>query len=249
VNSKREVCLRFHGPERVVAELEELVGRYAIQSVAFYDELIASDTARFRRLCQLMIDRGLNRLRWECQMHPTSVTPKLLHLMKEAGCLQVAMGFESGSQRVLDAIGKRTTVERNLEAAHRAREAGLKVRGCFVLGMPGETAEDIQRTERFIDEAPIDFAGVHFLTPMPGTALFDRYADRIRAANAGWDTFTAGDPQTFVCNDAMPAEEQRRAFLRLSARLAFRNYTWGEKLRRAMREPRRAVHVLLQRLR
>jgi radical SAM superfamily enzyme YgiQ (UPF0313 family) len=249
VNSKREVCLRFHGPERVAAELQELVDRYAIESVAFYDELIASDPVRFRGICQLMIERGLNRLRWECQMHPTSVTPKLLRLMKEAGCLQVAVGFESGSQRVLDAIGKGTTVERNLEAARRIREAGLKVRGCFILGVPGETPEDIRLTERFIDQAPIDFAGIHFLTPMPGTVLFDENADRIRDAGIGWDTFTAGDPDTFVCNDVMPADEQRRAFLRLSARLAFRNYTWGEKLRRAMREPRRAVHVLLQRLR
>ena len=248
VNSKREAALRFHGPDRVIQELRDLVARYGIESVAFYDELIASDPARFQEVCERMVAEKLDRLKWECQMHPRTVQPESLRRMKRAGCIQVALGFESGSQPILDAIRKNTTVEQNLEAAQRVHEAGLRVRGCFVVGMPGETVEDIRATEAFIQAAQVDFASIHFLTPMPGTELFDAYAEEIRAAGIPWDRFTAGDPDAFACNRTVPAEVQKREFLRLSARQAFRNYPLREMIRRALRDPRRALHVALQRM-
>jgi radical SAM superfamily enzyme YgiQ (UPF0313 family) len=243
VNSKREARLRFHGPERVTEELRHLVDRYQIESVAFYDELMATDAARFEAICESMIKAGLHHLKWECQMHARMMDAELLGLMKRAGCIQVAVGFESGSQRVLDTIQKHATVEQNVAAARLAHEAGLRVRGCFIIGAPGETMDDIQLTERFIREAAVDFASIHFLTPMPGTQLFDAYADRIAASGIAWDTFTAGDPRTFTCNDAISREEQARVFAKLSARQAFRNYSWLEMIRRTIRNPRHALHV------
>lgn len=243
VNSKRESALRFHSPERVIEEIQYLVTAHRIQSIAFYDELIATDAQRFRALCEAMIQKDLNHLRWECQMHPRTVRQDVLALMRDAGCIQIAVGFESGSQWVLDTIGKNVTVEQNLEVARRVRESGLRLRACFVIGTPGETLEDIAETERFIRQAHVDFASIHYLTPMPGTVLFDQFADEIRGSGIPWDTFTAGNPDTFVCNRAISAAEQKEAFLRMSARLAFRNYSWGEMVRRAIREPGRALHV------
>jgi len=181
VNSKRDARLRFHSPERVIEELKVLVDRHKIESVAFYDELMATDAARFEAICEGMVKAGLDHLRWECQMHARTMDAELLAIVKRAGCIQVAVGFESGSQRVLDTIRKHVTVEQNLEAARLAHEAGLRVRGCFIIGTPGETMEDIRLTERFIRDARIDFASIHFLTPMPGTQLFDEYTDDIQS--------------------------------------------------------------------
>lgn len=243
INSTAETNLRYHSPERVLEEIRELVHRYRIESIAFYDELIATDPKRLMAICEGMLSQGLAHLRWECQMHPRMVRPDVLALMKRAGCLQVGLGFESGSQRVLNAINKNTIVESNYEAARKVREAGLKLRGCFVVGVPGETPEDIAATERFIQNAQIDFASIHFLTPMPGTLLFEQMRDEIMAAGIPWDRFTAGNPDTFVCNRAMPADEQKRLFLKLSARQAFRNYSWREMIRRAIKNPRQALHV------
>ena len=244
VNSKREAKLRFHSPERVIEEVEYLVDHHHIESVAFYDEMIATDVARLRAICEHMGNRGLDRLKWECQMHPRSIKADLLAVMKRAGCLQIAVGFESGSQSILDGINKNVTIEQNLEAARRVKEAGLRLRGCFIVGTPGETPSDIAATEAFIRKAGIDFASVHFLTPMPGTALFDAFCEQIRAAGIPWDRFTAGDPGTFTCNDAMTREEQRGAFDRLVARCAVSNYTWIEALRKAFQNPHHAWSVV-----
>ncbi|HPG68947.1 MAG TPA: radical SAM protein, partial [Candidatus Hydrogenedentes bacterium] len=242
-NSTRVAKLRFHSPERVIEEIRFVAERYRIQSIAFYDELMATDQERFCGICHGLIESGLNRLRWECQVHPNAVRADVLPLMKQAGCVQVAIGFESGSQAILDRIGKQATVERNLEVARKVREAGLRLRGCFIMGVPGETVDDIEKTRRFIRDARIDFASMHFLTPYPGTALYLEVADRIAASHIPWSKFTCGDPDTFLCNECIPRDEQKRLFETFSAQLAFHNYSLPDMIRRAIKHPRHALHV------
>ena len=243
INSEREAPLRFHAPERVVEELVYLSERHHIESVAFYDELMATDAKRFREICEAIIDNGLHHLKWECQMHAKTVRPDTLALMKRAGCIQVTIGFESGSQRVLDIINKSSTVELNMAAARMVHEAGLRTRGCFIIGTPGETREDVLLTERFIKDARIDFSSIHYVTPMPGTALFEQVKEKVADTGISWDKFTCGNPDTVNCNDAMPAKEQIQLFERLAARAALRNYTLPEMAMRALRHPHHAVHV------
>jgi radical SAM superfamily enzyme YgiQ (UPF0313 family) len=244
INSKRETQLRFHSAERVVDEIQYLVNRHKIESIAFYDELMATDIDRFRDICEAMIAHNLHHLKWECQIHARRIRPDVLRLMKRAGCVQITIGFESGSQRMLDRMVKHATVEQNMQAARYIHEAGLRVRGCFIIGTPGETEEDVKLTQQFIKQAEIDFASIHYLTPYPGTALFDEFKDRILKAGVTWDKFTAGDPDTFNCNDEMSPEVQKKLFLQLSARQAFRNYSWTEMAKRAIKNPRHALHVV-----
>jgi radical SAM superfamily enzyme YgiQ (UPF0313 family) len=244
INSKRETKLRFHSPERVVEEIRYLVNRHGIESIAFFDELMATDIDRFRAICEAMIQAGLDHLKWECQIHARRIRPDVLQLMKRAGCVQVTIGFESGSQRMLDRMVKHSSVEANMDAARSIHEAGLRVRGCFIIGTPGETVEDVELTRKFIRNAKIDFASIHYLTPYPGTALYDEFQDDITKAGITWDRFTAGDPDTFNCNKSMPPELQKKLFLKLSARQAFRNYSWPEMVKRAIRNPRHAIHVV-----
>jgi radical SAM superfamily enzyme YgiQ (UPF0313 family) len=244
INSKRETKLRFHSPQRVVEEIRYLVDRHHIESIAFFDELMATDIDRFRDICEAMIQADLHRLKWECQIHARRIRPDVLHLMKRAGCVQVTIGFESGSQRMLDRMVKHSSVEANMAAARHIHEAGLRVRGCFIIGTPGETIEDVELTRRFIRNAKIDFASIHYLTPYPGTALFDEFKDEILNAGITWDRFTAGDPDTFNCNKSMSPALQKKLFLKLSARQVFRNYTWPEMVKRAIRNPRHAIHVV-----
>jgi anaerobic magnesium-protoporphyrin IX monomethyl ester cyclase len=243
INSERETKLRFHGPERVIEELKYVVDRHHIESVAFYDELMATDAKRFKLICESMIQNNLHHLKWECQMHAKTFRPDVLELMKKAGCIQVTVGFESGSQKILNTINKGATIEENDAAARMAHEAGLRVRGCFIVGTPGETREDVRMTEKFIKKAKIDFASVHYMTPMPGTALYNQFSERIEAENIGWDKFTCGNPDTINCNDAMDVEEQKMLFERLSARTALLNYTIPEMVKRSIENPHHAMHV------
>lgn len=243
INSERETKLRYHGAERVVEELAFLKKRYGIQAVAFYDELMATHIDRFIEICERMIAEGLNDLAWECQIHARRIRPDVSKLMKRAGCVQVNIGFESGSQRMLDRMQKDCTVEHGYKAAEMLREAGIRVRGSFIVGTPGETPADVAETKRFIRKAKIDFASIHYLTPYPGTALWRQFGDEILKSGITWDKFTAGDPETFSCNTAMAPEVQRKLFMKLTAQAAWRNYSLRDIVHHSLHNPKYALKV------
>jgi len=243
INSTRETKLRFHSPERVIEELRFLVDRYNVQGIAFYDELMATHIDRFMDICEKIIQADLHHLKWECQIHARRIRPDMAELMKRAGCVQVNIGFESGSQRMLDRMQKDATVEHGYQAAETLHKAGLRVRGSFIVGTPGETPEDVEKTRKFIKKAKIDFSSIHYLTPYPGTAMWNQFGDEILKSGAHWDKFTAGDPDTFNCNNAMPPEEQKRLYEKLVAQAAWTNYSFRDMLHHSLNNPRHAIRV------
>jgi len=103
------------------------------------------------------------------------IDKELLRAFREAGCFFIEYGFESGSQKMLDVMEKRTTVQQNIEAARWTQEAGLFTMPAFVLGMPGETTETIRETIQFmkdIDYGP-EWYQHTFAFPVPGTPLYE----------------------------------------------------------------------------
>jgi len=130
--------------------------------------------------------------------------------MKRCGCEKVAFGVESGSQRLLDLIGKGITVEQVRNAVYWAKQAGIKhIEGNFIIGCdPSETAEDLEKTRELITSLPWTFVSVAVIVPYPGTPIREQMLsagliDRdigwedyvIFGKRPGWRTehFSAGD--------------------------------------------------------
>jgi len=238
-NSKRRSPVRVHGVERVLDEMEALVRNHAVESVAFTDENFSFNKQRLQRICRGMVERGLNKLRWECQTSADRVDEEVLSAMKAAGAVQVAFGFESGSQRVLDTLGKNATVEQNQRAVRLARKAGLSVRGCFMIGNPGETLEDLILTEKFILESDIHYTGVFITTPYPGTRLWDLCEERGAFPPEGPDyaSFTTGiDTPPYACDSLDPAL-LRSVYSRLVYLSMRKNYSRPRLLLKALQHP------------
>lgn len=92
--------------------------------------------------------------------------------MKKAGCWQVLYGFESGDDRMLKLLKKGNTVEINKRAIRLTKEAGLEMRGDFIVGTPGETWESLEKTLRFTIDMRLDYAHFNKFIPFPGTELY-----------------------------------------------------------------------------
>jgi anaerobic magnesium-protoporphyrin IX monomethyl ester cyclase len=103
--------------------------------------------------------------------------------MKKAGCRELLVGFESGSQNLLDMMNKHITLDRSYRFMKDAREAGLDVNGCFVIGLPGETEESAKETIRFALGLGLTTAQFSGAVPYPGTSFYDT-ARRERWLNA-----------------------------------------------------------------
>jgi radical SAM superfamily enzyme YgiQ (UPF0313 family) len=156
---------------RVMEEIEHVVHQYGAREISFWDDNMTLNRKWMLSLCEALQSSGLD-LTWTCYARADEVDPPLLAAMKAAGCFNIFYGFESGSQKLLDLIDKRISIEQSIRACRWTREAGIEVRGSFMLGLPGETPALARRTIRFALQLDPDYAQFCLTTPYPGTTLF-----------------------------------------------------------------------------
>ncbi|HUI90809.1 MAG TPA: radical SAM protein [Chitinivibrionales bacterium] len=244
-NSLRKIPVRYQSASRVVAEVEYLVKKYGIKGLAITDECFTGNKNRVRDICSLLVEKGLDTLKWECQAQAGTLDENIITLLKKAGCDQVALGFESGSQRILDVLEKGTRVDVCRRTIRLCNDGGIRVRGCFIVGTPSETEEDIALTEKFIDENKIDFVSIHFLTPYPSTKLWQQCKGAAGPdGRVDWGQFTTGNPFIQPCNTAIAPERQREIFERLQIKYVFRNYSLLLLAWQGIKQPREVVNYV-----
>ncbi len=185
--------IRYHSPERVVAEIQELVERYRIEGIYIADDVFMTQPERVEQLCQALHAAGLHRrMLWCCQLRVDGLTLEVLRLLKRAGCVQVEFGLESGSQRVLDRMNKRTTVEQNRQAVTLAHRVGLRVFANIVVGYPGETREDLEETRQMLLDTRPEAISLNRFVPLPGSPVFSELRSEGRLPTT-WDAYTVGN--------------------------------------------------------
>jgi len=106
-------------------------------------------------------------------MRVDTVDREILQALKEIGCWMIEYGFESGSQKMLNVIDKRVSIQDNINVALWTKEAGIYTSPAFVLGMPGETTETINETIEFLKKIRYDYYQCTYAFPVPGTPLYD----------------------------------------------------------------------------
>ncbi|MBK5257243.1 MAG: B12-binding domain-containing radical SAM protein [Vicinamibacteria bacterium] len=121
-------------------------------------------------------------LPFKCLSRADLLTDRLVRALKGAGCEMVWIGAESGSQKILDAMEKGTTVEEIKAAAARLRSHRIKVGFFLQFGYPGETEEDVRATLSLADEVLPDDIGISVSYPLPGTRFHERVKGEMSAA-------------------------------------------------------------------
>ena len=163
---------RMRSPKNVVDELEFLHRNYYANQFTFYDDAFTVDQARTAKICEEIQRRGL-RIKWDCETRVDMVSKELLVKMREAGCIAVWFGVESGSKKVLTSMGKGFSLTQTRRAFKWAKEAGLMTVAGVILGFPGETKESAWETIRFVKELNPNDVGFYIATPYPGTPLYE----------------------------------------------------------------------------
>lgn len=199
--------VRYHSVERILEEIELLKSEFGCNEITFNDDLFLFDQERISRLCQEIKERDLG-IKWGCDARIDSVTPALLKTVAEAGCTTILFGVESFSQKVLDAIGKQYRVEDAKQVLKWAREAGVLSQVTLVLGLPGEDDETFKETLSFIEEFKPEAAWAFFLSPYPGTEIYDNPEKfGITILSRQWDRYGDFEPATET--PTMTREKQR----------------------------------------
>ncbi len=160
----------------VLDMIRELYGKYGVDDFLVYDDNFVTLKSRTRQICEGIIESGM-KISWSCSARVDMVDEETLRLMKRAGCWQIEYGIESGSQKILDAMNKRISLEVIRRALSLTRRAGIETRGNFIFGYFGETRQTLEESIRFALSLDLDYFQQTFLTPYPGSAIY-READK-----------------------------------------------------------------------
>ncbi|WP_447977038.1 glycosyltransferase [Candidatus Nitrospira bockiana] len=172
---------RAQTPERIAAELKEVVERYGLTKVYFRDATFTLNQARVVRLCELILEAGW-KLEWVCETRVDCLGETVLDHMKRAGCVGILIGVETGDEQVMHLRdGKKgLTVPKLARVREKTAELGIRLHFLLIVGLPQETRESIVATYDLIRRHQPDTIGVTIITPYPGTPL---YRDGLRE---GW---------------------------------------------------------------
>jgi radical SAM superfamily enzyme YgiQ (UPF0313 family) len=184
---------RMRSPKNVVDEIEFLHKIYGAKQFTFYDDTFTVDQERAAEICIEIKNRKL-KIEWDCETRADMVTKELLRIMKEAGCIAVWFGVESGSQPVLDAMKKGISPAQTMRAFKWAKEVGLMTVAGVILGFPGETKESVWETIKFVERISPNDVGYYIATPYPGTPLYDFVKENGQLKITDFDKYDTATP-------------------------------------------------------
>ncbi len=181
--------VRYFDTTRVVDEFE-MLSRMGFKQINIVDDLFTSNKRRCTEICEEILRRGIQH-KWTAFARVDTVNKELLEVMKAAGCTMICFGIESGVQEILDAIKKKTTLEKIDRAVSLCKEAGIEPMASYIMGLPGETQETVRQTMEFARNLCENY-GFHILAPFPGTEVRDKSNQYgINILTSDWDKYDA----------------------------------------------------------
>jgi len=166
-------------PENVLKELMYLKENYRFDHVWFCDDIFGLKPGWVNAFANL-VEKSDLKFRFKIQSRADLlVQENYIHDIARAGCVNAWMGAESGSQKILDAMDKGTTIEQIHRATHLLKKYGIKPSFFIQFGYPGETREDIKQTIRLINDLLPFEIGISVSYPLPGTVFYERVKDEM----------------------------------------------------------------------
>jgi radical SAM superfamily enzyme YgiQ (UPF0313 family) len=212
----------------VLEEIRELYEQYGIQDLLIVDDTFTAKKQRALEICGKIIDAGLE-LTFTCESRVNLVDPEFLRILKRAGCRLIQYGIESGSNEVLKRIRKGITTEQIRQAVAWTNEAGIHMKGSFIIGHVWDTPETVACTFRFMRELKErhDVEVYPALNiPFPGTEQYIRREELgLSLHTDNWDDFNYANAIISVPN--MTQGELREAYSEMRRYASENNRIWG----------------------
>jgi len=233
---------RARSVENVMAELDELVGRYKVGQIFFHDDNFNVSQERTMALCEAMIARPYD-IKWCANLRVDNLSPELLRAMRAAGCVEACFGLESAVQEVVDGLKKGQNVEEAERNIRLCAKIGITSRVNIILGSPGETPELAERTLEWVRRMPIDLVKFGIMTPFPGTEMYDVAKADGKLAEDDWTRYSQMVGYTDNEPPWVPEGWTAAELKRLQRRGNMMHYMGWRPIRRILRKIRSAADI------
>lgn len=164
--------VRRRSTDNILAEIRECFEKYNITNFLFWSDIFNLDREWVFDLCQKIIDSGL-KITWSANTRADTADLEMAKKMYESGCRLVSIGVESGSQYMLDKMGKKITLDDIRNTVKIFKKAKIRIYNYFVIGLPWEDEETVEDTIRFAIELDSDFISFYTATPLPGSSFYN----------------------------------------------------------------------------
>jgi len=178
-------CVKSYGSklsqlkvDRIIEEIKFLKELHNIKTLRFIDDTFTINKKRVVELCNRLIQEKLD-IEWMCLSRTDNIDESTALLMKEAGCKRIYFGVESGSQRMLDMLGKGIKANEAMTTLLMLRRIGIETAGFFLSGHPYETKEDFKESVSFAVKSKLSFVCFNPLQAYPGTPFFEQMRDKV----------------------------------------------------------------------
>jgi len=164
--------LRLRSVENVMDEIRHIVDVLGVRNLMFWDDTFAANKKRATSICNRIIEEDLD-ISYTVQIRADASSDELIEALRDSGCAFAAIGVESGSEQILERIGKRETKEQFRDTVSAMKRANLPIIASYIIGLPGDTHETIRETMEFALELDADQSKFMILAPYPGTRVYD----------------------------------------------------------------------------
>ncbi len=223
---------RARSPESVLAEWQHLVHNLGAEEIGILDDSANIQVDRLEKIADLLIEHKVNHVPWIFVngIRANLATEAVLRKLKQAGLKRVAFGVESGDPDVLLSIDKKIDHDTIRRGFKNAKRVGLETMGFFIIGLPGENEESMERTIQFACEVDPMVANFSMMTPYPGTKVYEIAKRQGQLLLEDWEDYVFFDGRARYELGDMTAELVQRK--------------WKEAYRRFYLRPHRILQTL-----
>lgn len=161
----------FHSARYMFEMVKHLHHKFGIRHINFYDDLFTFKRERVVEFCEALAGSGLG-VTFNCAARAEHIDEELLRLMRRAGCWMMSLGIETGDPDLLKQHRPNTNLDLIAERVRWIKKAGIRAKGLFMLGLPGETEASIDRSMDYVLKLPLDDFNLAKFTPFPGSPLY-----------------------------------------------------------------------------
>jgi radical SAM superfamily enzyme YgiQ (UPF0313 family) len=227
--------LRLRSPEHIIEEIKLNFDKYGITNYYFKDSTFTIKRDWVIRICEIMQQNNL-RVTWSCNTRAGLVDDELLNIMRKAGCVLMAFGFESADDEVLRAMNKMTSHKMYYDAVEKCRKNGIEVYGFFMVGNFEEDIHKARKTLNFALHEDLAWASFSPVAAYPGTELYDRAIKSGVLKDPKWYTGKKGESFFSLVigvggleHPEFPIDQQIK-FIKAANRRFYMRFKWLRKM-------------------
>jgi radical SAM superfamily enzyme YgiQ (UPF0313 family) len=222
--------IQYRSPEAVVNEIEYLIKVYGIREFHIVDDVFNVNMKRAKIVLDAIIERNLNiHISFPNGLRADFFDDELIDKMQRAGVYRMALGIESGSQRIQDMIKKDLDINIIYDVVEKLTSARMSVHGFFMLGFPSETREEMKETIHFACNLGLTTANFSLVIPNPGTDLRQTF---IESRESNFEDFSE---YTFDAASSNASEVEGDDLIKLKREANRRFYLSAQRLRHVLR--------------